>query len=69
MTQAADHKQHLDSSLEQQQQILNEIQELQKQIDTKRELVLKLQGVIENLQQVEQLEAQAQAQQETKKTK
>ncbi len=60
MTQAADHKQHLDSSVEQQQQILNEIQELQKQIDTKRELVLKLQGVIEYLQQVEHLEAQAQ---------
>ena len=60
MTQAADHKQHLTSSLEQQQQILNEIQELQKQIDTKKELVLKLQGVIEYLQQVEQLEAQSQ---------
>ena len=38
-------------------------------IDTKKELVLKLQGVIEYLQQVEQLEAHAQAQQETKKTK
>tara|TARA_Y100000741_G_scaffold99004_1_gene73490 strand:- start:288 stop:491 length:204 start_codon:yes stop_codon:yes gene_type:complete len=60
MTQAADHKQHLTSSLEQQQQILNEIQDLNTQIDTKRELVLKLQGVIEYLQQVEQLEAQSQ---------
>ena len=69
MTQAADHKQHLDSSVEKQQQILNEIQELQKQIDTKKELVLTLQVVIEYLQQVEQLEAHAQAQQETKKTK
>ena len=74
MTQAADHKQHLDSSLEQQQQILNEIQELQTQISNKREIVLKVQGVIEYLQQVAATEEPATPEpvvvpEQTKKTK
>ena len=45
-------KLHLDSAVEQQQVLLNEIQELQAQVNQKREIVLKVQGVIEYLQQV-----------------
>ena len=52
MTQANQHQLHLDSAIEQQKQLLNEIQELQTQISNKREIVLKVQGVIEYLQQV-----------------
>jgi len=52
MTQASQHQLHLDSAIEQQKQLLNEIQELQVQISNKKEIVLKVQGVIEYLQQV-----------------
>jgi len=45
-------KLHLDSAVEQQQVLLNEIQELQSQVNQKREIILKVQGVIEYLQQV-----------------
>ena len=52
MTQTSQHQLHLDSAIEQQKQLLNEIQELQTQISNKREIVLKVQGVMEYLQQV-----------------
>ncbi len=53
MTDQPLHKQHLESAQQQQQQLVAEIQELQNQITSKRELVLKVQGVIEYLQQIE----------------
>ena len=53
MTEQPLHQVHLQSAQQQQQQLLSEIQELQNQISTKRELVLKVQGVIEYLQQIE----------------
>ena len=53
MTDQPLHSQHLQSAQQQQQQLLSEIQELQNQISNKRELVLKVQGVIEYLQQIE----------------
>jgi len=53
MTDQPLHQVHLQSAQQQQQQLLSEIQELQNQISTKRELVLKVQGVIEYLQQIE----------------
>ena len=53
MTDQPIHQVHLQSAQQQQQQLLSEIQELQNQISTKRELVLKVQGVIEYLQQIE----------------
>jgi hypothetical protein len=43
---------HLKSALEQRETILKEIQELNTQITTKRELGLKVQGIIEYLEQV-----------------
>ena len=52
MTQVSQHQLHLDSAIDQQKQLLSEIQELQTQISNKREIVLKVQGVIEYLQQV-----------------
>tara|TARA_B100001778_G_C17992307_1_gene364096 strand:+ start:174 stop:404 length:231 start_codon:yes stop_codon:yes gene_type:complete len=52
MTQNVQHKVHLDSAIEQQKQLLNEIQDLNTQLGTKKEIVLKVQGVIEYLQQV-----------------
>ena len=52
MTDQPLHSQHLESARQQQQQLLSEVQELQGQISTKRELILKVQGVIEYLQQV-----------------
>tara|TARA_B100000287_G_scaffold405645_1_gene429384 strand:+ start:445 stop:672 length:228 start_codon:yes stop_codon:yes gene_type:complete len=66
---------HLQSAQQQQQQLLTEIQELQNQISTKRELVLKVQGVIEYLQQIEtstQMDVEESVEEpveETKKTK
>ena len=42
---------HLKSALEQRESILKEIQELNTQITTKRELGLKVQGIIEYLEQ------------------
>ena len=53
MTDQPIHQVHLQSAQQQQQQMLSEIQELQNQISNKRELVLKVQGVIEYLQQID----------------
>jgi hypothetical protein len=44
-------QQHLAQALEQQQQLIAEINALNAQLNTKRELVMKLQGVAEYLQQ------------------
>ena len=52
MTEQTNHQSHLDSAIEQQKQILTETNDLQTQINTKKEIVLKVQGVIEYLQQV-----------------
>ena len=75
MTDQPLHQVHLQSAQQQQQQLLTEIQELQNQISTKRELVLKVQGVIEYLQQIEtstQMDVEESVEEpveETKKTK
>ena len=76
MTDQPLHSQHLQSAQQQQQQLLSEIQELQNQISNKRELVLKVQGVIEYLQQIDsavQMESEEPAVEEpveeTKKSK
>tara|TARA_Y100001968_G_scaffold198379_1_gene181940 strand:- start:62 stop:283 length:222 start_codon:yes stop_codon:yes gene_type:complete len=73
MTQNNQHQTHLDSAIEQQQQILNEIQELNNQVATKKEVVLKVQGVIEYLQQIIAVEPEPTVEvvtpEETKKTK
>lgn len=45
-------QQHLQQVLEQQKQLANEVQELQNQMSTKKDLFMKLQGIIEYLQQV-----------------
>lgn len=45
-------QQHLAQVLEQQQQLINEINSLNAQINSKREMAIKLQGVAEYLQQV-----------------
>ena len=42
---------HLQQVIEQQQQLVAEINTLNNQVATKREIVLKLQGVVEYLQQ------------------
>ena len=52
MTQSSQHQIHLESAIEQQKVLLNEIQELNVQVSNKKEVVLKVQGVIEYLQQV-----------------
>ena len=44
-------QQHLQQVLEQQQQLAAEFEELQKQMTSKRELFIKLQGIAEYLQQ------------------
>ena len=46
-----DHQTHLKSVTEQAQGIVNEIQDLESQAKNKRDLLLKLQGIIEYLQQ------------------
>ena len=46
-------QQHLQQILEQQKQVIAEINDLNSQITTKREVALKLQGVIEYLQQTD----------------
>ena len=46
-----DHQTHLKSVTEQAQGIVNEIQELESQAKNKRDMLLKLQGIIEYLQQ------------------
>ena len=53
MTDQPLHKVHLESAQQQQKQLLTEVQELQNQINTKKELILKVQGVIEYLGQLE----------------
>ena len=45
-------QQHLQSAIQQQNVLLNEIQKLQTEIDNKRQLAVKAQGIIEYLQQV-----------------
>lgn len=70
-----DQQKHLQQVIEQQQQILNEINILNNQLTTKREIALKLQGVLEYLEQTgvvlptkEELEAeQVSAELETEK--
>ena len=75
MTDQPLHQVHLQSAQQQQQQLLGEIQELNNQVSTKRELVLKVQGVIEYLQQIEsatQMDVEKPVEepvQETKKSK
>ena len=54
MTDQPLHKVHLESAQQQQKQLLTEVQELQNQINTKKELILKVQGVIEYLTQIEE---------------
>lgn len=44
-------QEHLQQVLQQQQQLAQEFDELQKQVSAKRELFTKLQGIIEYLQQ------------------
>ena len=46
-----DHQTHLKSVTEQAQGLIKEIQELETQAKNKRDMLLKLQGIIENLQQ------------------
>ena len=46
-----DQQKHLQQVIEQQQQVINDINILNNQLTTKREIVLKLQGVLEYLEQ------------------
>ena len=74
MTDQPIHQVHLQSAQQQQQQLLSEIQELNNQVSNKRELVLKVQGVIEYLQQIEsakqmEVEEPVVVPEETKKAK
>ena len=46
-----DHQTHLKSVTEQAQGLINEIQNLESQAKSKRDMLLKLQGIIEYLQQ------------------
>ena len=61
-----DQQKHLQQVIEQQQQTINEINILNNQLTTKREIALKLQGVLEYLEQTgvtlptqEELEAES----------
>ena len=45
-------QQHLQSAIQQQNTLLNEIQNLQQQIDSKRQLAVKAQGIIAYLDQI-----------------
>ena len=47
-----DQQQHLKQVLEQQKTLVAEINELNTQVDSKRQMALKLQGVLEYLQQL-----------------
>ena len=49
--EVSDHSSHLKSVTEQAQGLINEIQELETQAKNKRDMLLKLQGIIEYLQQ------------------
>ena len=57
MTDQPLHKVHLESAQQQQKQLVTEVQELQNQINAKKELILKVQGVIEYLGQLENVPA------------
>ncbi len=46
-----DQQKHLQQVIEQQQQVINDINTLNTQLTTKREIALKLQGVLEYLEQ------------------
>jgi plasmid maintenance system antidote protein VapI len=66
MTIMTDQQKHLQQVIEQQQQTINEINILNNQLTTKREIALKLQGVLEYLEQTgvtlptqEELEAES----------
>ena len=58
MTQSTIHQTHLESAKEQLQGILNEVQQLNNQVASKRETALKVQGVIEYLEQIVAAEQQ-----------
>jgi|TARA_B100000427_G_scaffold65204_1_gene51740 flagellar biosynthesis chaperone FliJ len=58
MTQSTIHQTHLESAKEQLQGILNEVQQLNNQVASKRETALKVQGVIEYLEQIVAVEQQ-----------
>ena len=45
-------QQHLQSAIQQQNVLLNEIQKLQTEIDSKRQLAVKAQGIIEDRDQI-----------------
>ena len=67
-----DQQKHLQQVIEQQQQTINEINILNNQLTTKREIALKLQGVLEYLEQTgvvlpTQAELQAESKVEEKK--
>ena len=47
-----DQQQHLQSAIQQQNTLVQEIQSLQSQLDSKRQLALKAQGIIEYLDQI-----------------
>ena len=49
--EVTDHQTHLKSVTEQAQGLINEIQDLESQAKSKRDMLLKLQGIIEYLQQ------------------
>ena len=66
-----DQQKHLQQVIEQQQQTINEINILNNQLTTKREIALKLQGVLEYLEQTgvvlpTQAELQAELEAESK---
>ena len=48
----SDHQTHLKSVTDQAQGLVNEIQELESQAKSKRDMLLKLQGIVEYLQQI-----------------
>ena len=50
--EVTDHQTHLKSVTEQAQGLVNEIQNLEAQAKSKRDMLLKLQGIIEYLQQI-----------------
>ena len=56
MAELTEQQQHLQSLLEQRAGLVAEINDLNSQITTKREVALKLQGVIEYLQQTEAID-------------
>ena len=59
MTQSSTHKTHLESAKAQLQTLIEEIQQLNTQVASKRETALKIQGVVEYLDQVVAADAAA----------